>query len=240
MPKISIITVCYNAEIYIAKTIESVLSQTYSNYEYIIVDGGSSDKTLSILENYKSKIDKLISEPDNGLYYAMNKGIKLAQSEYIIFINAGDTFHASTTLENLFSSCRNSDVIYGDTLITDENWKVKRKRRLRPPAKLKYTDFNKGMLVSHQAFVAKRSLAPYFDTNYRYSADFNWCVEILKRAETICNASIPIAHFMAGGQTSKTILPGLKERFSIMLRHYGFWSTLYSHFYIVGRFFIKH
>lgn len=236
MPLISIVTVCYNAQQFIEKTIQSIINQTFKDLEYIIIDGGSKDKTLKIIKKYESKISKIISEPDNGLYDAMNKGIKKANGKYILFINAGDAFHSPTTLQEVFNKCQQGDVIYGDTLITDYNWAIKGKRRLRPPKKLKFKDFSKGMLVSHQAFIAKKELAELYDTNYKYSADFDWTIKILKKAKTICNASVPIAHFMEGGQTSKTIIPGLKERFIIMKKHYGLSKTIFMHFFILFRF----
>jgi len=238
MPLISIVTVCYNAQQFIEKTIQSIVNQTFKDIEYIIIDGASKDKTLDIVKKYETKITKLISEPDNGLYDAMNKGIKKANGKYILFINAGDAFHSNTTLEEVFNNCQKSDVIYGDTLITNSNWEIIGKRRLRPPKTLKYKDFSKGMLVSHQAFIAKKSLAELYDINYRYSADFDWTIKILKKAKTICNASIPIAHFMEGGQTSKTVIPGLKERFIIMKKHYGLSRTVFMHFFILFRLFL--
>jgi len=239
MPLISIVTVCFNAQQFIEKTIQSIVNQTFKDVEYIIVDGASKDKTLEIIKKYESKISKLISEPDNGLYDAMNKGIEMSTGKYILFINAGDAFHSNTSLQQVFDHCSQSDVIYGDTLITDSNWEIKGKRRLSPPKKLKYKDFSKGMLVSHQSFIAKKELAELYDTNYKYSADFDWTIKILKKAKTICNASVPIAHFMEGGQTSKTIIPGLIERFIIMKKHYGLSRTIFMHFFILLRLFLQ-
>ena len=97
-PKISVITICYNLE----KTVKSVISQSYDNLEYVIVDGGSTDETLSKLQQYKDKINVLISEPDNGIYDALNKGIKSSRGEWIVCMNAGDTFVSPTTLEIAF------------------------------------------------------------------------------------------------------------------------------------------
>lgn len=101
---ISVITVCYNCRKQLVETIESVLSQTYKNIEYIVVDGGSTDGTKDILAQYADNIDVCISEPDDGIYDAMNKGIRNSTSEWVLFMNAGDRFHDNQVLQNIFSS----------------------------------------------------------------------------------------------------------------------------------------
>lgn len=119
-PLISIITVCYNALPEIEYTILSVINQTYSNIEYIIIDGGSTDGSIDIIKKYENKISYWVSEPDNGIYDAMNKGISLANGEWINFINSGDKFHNSTSLNAMF--CKNVPddkiVLYGDTCLS--------------------------------------------------------------------------------------------------------------------------
>ena len=119
-PKFSIITVTYNAGAVLEDTIQSVITQTYKNVEYIIVDGGSKDRTLQIVEQYKEHIHTVISEPDKGLYDAMNKGIKLATGDYLCFLNAGDELHEDDTLQLMVHSITETtlpDVLYGDTAI---------------------------------------------------------------------------------------------------------------------------
>ena len=116
-PKFSVITVTYNAEAVLEDTIQSVISQTYHHVEYIIVDGGSKDKTLSIADRYKSHIAQVVSEPDKGLYDAMNKGIRLATGDYLCFLNAGDSFHEDDTLQQMVHTLTGSelpDVLYGE------------------------------------------------------------------------------------------------------------------------------
>ena len=103
-PKFSIITVTYNAEAVLEDTIQSVISQTYHHVEYILVDGASKDGTLSIIDRYRDRITRIVSEPDKGLYDAMNKGIRLATGDYLCFLNAGDSFHEDDTLQQMVRS----------------------------------------------------------------------------------------------------------------------------------------
>ena len=234
---ISLITVCFNAEKYIENTILSLINQDYPAKEIIVIDGASKDNTLALIEKYTKNIKHIISESDKGIYDAMNKGLALATGDYVLFINAGDALHEASTLSQCFLQYNNADIIYGDTFISNQNWQIMGLRRLRPPKQLMFKDFSKGMLISHQAFIAKRKIAPQFDTSYSYSADFDWCVKILKESKSNYNSQIPIAHFMEGGQTSKTLIPGLKERFKIMIKHYGLLQTIWSHIFISFRLF---
>ena len=111
-PKFSIITVTFNAGKVLEKTIQSVISQTYRNVEYILVDGKSKDNTLSIADTYKEWIHCLVSEPDKGLYDAMNKGIRLATGDYLCFLNAGDKFHDQDTLQRMVDSLKEGELPY--------------------------------------------------------------------------------------------------------------------------------
>lgn len=184
-PKFSIITVTYNAGAVLEDTIQSVITQTYKNIEYIIVDGGSKDRTLQIVDQYKEHIHKVISEPDKGLYDAMNKGIKLATGDYLCFLNAGDELHEDDTLQLMVHSLTEPtlpDVIYGDTAIVDEEGHFLHMRRLSPPENLNWKSFKEGMLVCHQAFFARRDLIEPYNLHYRFSADFDWCIRIMKKA----------------------------------------------------------
>lgn len=109
-PKFSIITVTYNAEAVLEDTIQSVISQTYHHVEYIIVDGASKDGTLSIIDRYRDRITRIVSEPDKGLYDAMNKGIRLATGDYLCFLNAGDSFHEDDTLQQMVRSISGNEL----------------------------------------------------------------------------------------------------------------------------------
>ena len=232
MTKISIITVVYNSEKYIRRTIESIVGQDYPGVEYIVIDGKSKDTTMQIVNEYRDRIAVIVSEPDKGLYDAMNKGLRLATGSYVLYINSGDALSSPTLLSDIFNNVpADSDVIYGDTQITDEDGNILHNRRHRPPEQLSWRDYKRGMLVCHQSFIAKRTLCDEYDTNYRYAADFDWCLNILLKSRVVTNYGKDISFFMDGGQTKRTIVPGLKERYRIMCKYYGkakatFWNFI--------------
>lgn len=243
-PKFSIITVTYNAEKVLEDTIQSVITQSYKNVEYIIVDGGSKDGTLKIADKYRQHITHLVSEPDKGLYDAMNKGIRLATGDYVCFLNAGDELHEDDTLFCMVHSIKGEtlpDVIYGETEIVDENGHFIRMRRLSAPEVLTWKSFRKGMLVCHQAFFARRELAvaePY-NLKYRFSADFDWCIRIMKKSKNIHNSGLTIIDYLNEGMTTRNHKASLMERFHIMCHHYGYISTVAYHFWFIIRAVLK-
>ena len=138
LPKVSVVTVTYNAADYVEMTLRNVVSQNYAHLEYIVIDGNSTDATMEIIGHYKEHINILVSEPDNGIYDAMNKATHLASGEWIIFMNAGDTFDNPSVLQNVFS--RNIEdnccLIFGSLTIYDKSLRVK---RLLPPPSLPTT-----------------------------------------------------------------------------------------------------
>ncbi len=243
-PRFSIITVTYNAEKALEETIQSIISQTYKDIEYIIVDGGSKDRTLSIIEKYKSHIAKVVSEPDKGLYDAMNKGLKMATGDYVCFLNAGDSLHEDETVTMMVKSIEKNqfpDIIYGETAIVDSKRHFMHMRRLSAPAKLNWKSFKNGMLVCHQAFFAKREIAidePY-NLKYRFSADFDWCIRVMKRAKSFHNSEITIVDYLNEGMTTQNHRASLLERFNIMCKHYGIISTILHHIWFMIRVIIK-
>lgn len=243
-PKFSIITVTYQAGKVLEDTIQSVIFQTYRNVEYIIVDGGSTDNTLDIVKKYQDRISIVVSEPDKGLYDAMNKGIRLATGDYICFLNAGDELHENETLQRMVVTLKGKeipDVIYGETAIVDEEGHFLHMRRLQAPDVLHWKSFKEGMLVCHQAFFARRELAlkhPY-DLQYRFSADFDWCIRIMKDAKYLHNTRLTLIDYLNEGMTTRNHKASLKERFRIMAKHYGWVSTVMHHGWFVIRLFYK-
>lgn len=241
-PLFSIITICYNAEATLEKTIQSVLAQTYPNVEYIIVDGASKDNTLAIINRYRPQLSKVVSEPDKGLYDAMNKGIGLATGDYLCFLNAGDTFFSANTLQEMVDTLpadKQPDVIYGETALVDAEGQFIRMRRLQAPEVLTWRSFRQGMLVCHQAFFARRELVPLYDLQYRFSADFDWCIRIMKQSHLLHNTHQTLVNYLDEGLTTSNQKASLKERFRIMAKHYGLFSTLLHHLWFVFRAIIK-
>lgn len=241
-PKFSIITVTYNAGAVLEDTIQSVITQTYRNVEYIIVDGGSKDHTLDIINRYREHIHTLVSEPDKGLYDAMNKGIRLATGDYLCFLNAGDELHEDDTLQLMVHSITGTelpDVLYGETAIVDEEGHFLRMRRLSAPEDLNWKSFKDGMLVCHQAFFPRRELAEPYDLRYRFSADFDWCIRIMKKSHTLHNTHLTLIDYLNEGITTRNHRASLHERFRIMCRHYGYLSTLARHAWFALRLLLK-
>ena len=247
--KISIITVTYNAASVLKRTLDSVKAQSWQQIEHLIIDGASKDETISMAETYKAQCPYevvILSEPDKGLYDAMNKGLQLATGDYLVFLNAGDTLHAADTLETIVRLAQPlPGVLYGDTAITDEQGNFLHLRRLRPPKKLSWKSFRQGMLVCHQAFYALTDIAknlPY-DPRYRYSADVDWCIRVMKEAQKrqlpLVNTQAILADYQEEGQTTIHHRDSLKERFDVMRRHYGLFTTVIMHVWFVFRQLIK-
>ena len=254
--KISIVTITYNAARTLQRTLDSVACQTYTDIEHLIIDGASKDATVAIAERYKaaSRHEVVIqSEPDKGLYDAMNKGLQKATGDYLVFLNAGDTLYAPDTIETVVRCVQQPPllleraggeapaVIYGDTAITDAEGNFLHLRTHRPPEQLTWKSLKQGMLVCHQAFYVLTALArqiPY-DLQYRHSADVDWCIRIMREAErqqlALVNTHAILANFEEGGDTTQHHRDSLKERFSVMAHHYGLCQTLILHGWFILR-----
>lgn len=242
-PKFSIITVTYNAASVIKPTLESVIDQTYTNYEYILVDGGSTDDTITIAKASGIEFAHIISERDKGIYDAMNKGIALATGDYLCFLNAGDAFYATDTLQTIVNAIANEkefpDVLYGETAEVDNNCNFVRMRRLQAPKELSWRSFKNGMLVCHQAFYARREIAPMYNLKYRLSADVDWCIRVMKQARKMVNVNATVVNYLQNGLSLQYHRKSLLERFSIMSKHYGIFPTIGRHLWFVLRAIIK-
>ena len=257
MIKFTIVTCTYNAEAVLQRTLDSVMKQSYCNVEHLIIDGVSKDKTLSMLKVYQHKNEVgesaheivVCSEPDQGLYDAMNKGIDRATGDYLIFLNAGDVFPSEDTLEYVEGCVGEGEVLpgvlYGDTDIVDMKGHFVRHRRLSPPAKLSWRSFKWGMLVCHQSFYARADIAKgiHYNLYYKYSADVDWCIRIMKESARrhlpLRNVNAVITNFLDGGMTTQNHKASLKERFEVMRSHYGLLTTLVMHGWFVVRGFLK-
>lgn len=164
--KISVITVCHNAADTLEKTIQSVLGQTYRNIEYIIIDGGSTDGTVEIIRRYADRLAYWVSEPDEGIYDAMNKGIERATGEWINFMNAGDYFYSNEILKNVFATSRYGDYLVGIAVYPNgKYWRPVRKD-------FSFKEVFRGGGVNHQAsFIQRKLFGDGYDTSNKIIAD---------------------------------------------------------------------
>ena len=260
--KFTVITVTYNAEHTLERTLESVASQTYPCIEHLIVDGLSSDGTLSLIQEYVEDNSvnvhpheiRFIREPDRGLYDAMNKAILEAQGDYLVFLNAGDKFHSSDSLQKMVEGLEKAGhldaehpmwpaVLYGETDLVDDEGAFLRHRRLQAPETLTWRSFLNGMLVCHQSFYVRVDIAReyLYNMRYRFSADFDWCIRIMQEAEArslpLYNTHLILTDYLSEGMTTKNQRKSLFERLRIMLHHYGFIPTVAQHLWFVVRHF---
>ena len=183
----------------------------------------------------------------------MNKALQLATGDYILFLNAGDKFHSSTVLSDIAAQLegyterkRRPAVLYGHTDIVDRNGHFVAHRRLAPPEKLSWKSFKHGMLVCHQAFFARIDLArkyPYDLEKYHLSADFDWCIRIMKEAERLKlplhHTRLIVADYLEGGVSTQHHKDSLLERYDIMCHHYGKLTAILQHFYFIFRSAVK-
>src|SRR6185312_9798624 len=242
-PKISVITIVFNNAADIERTMLSVLEQTYVNIEYIIVDGLSTDGTIDIIKKYEGNLAKLISEKDEGIYDAMNKGLSAATGDYVLFMNSGDEIYAKDTVANVFANAEDADIYYGETEMIDSTGKSLGQRRHKAPDVFTWRSFKYGMSVSHQAIYVKRTIAEPFDRRYHLSADIDWILKAAKKAGKIVNVHQYVAKYLVGGMSKKRHRQSLQERFDIMKRHYGLVPTLFNHLVIafnLGWYWLRH
>lgn len=255
-PLITVATVTYNAGRTLERTLRSVASQDYPAVEHVIVDGCSSDNTLALVQRYVERNTaephghaiRLLREPDEGLYDAMNKALSLATGDYIVFLNAGDKLHSSSTLSQVAAlsqwrpnDASNPGIIYGETDIVDDEGRFLRHRRLAAPDRLTWRSFLQGMLVCHQSFYVRTDLARHepYDRRYRFSADFDWCIRLMRKAEKrrapIVNARLVLTDYLSEGLTTAHHRASLLERLRIMGRRYGWCRAAAVHLWFVVR-----
>jgi glycosyltransferase involved in cell wall biosynthesis len=231
-PMLSVITIVYNNVRDIERTVLSVLNQTYQPIEYIVVDGLSTDGTLAIIEKYKAGISKIISEKDDGIYDAMNKGLAAATGDYVIFMNSGDEFYDTTTIAKVFATAPDADIYYGETEMINDQLESQGQRRHKAPKQFNWRSFKYGMSVSHQAIYIRRTLTEPYDRQYQLSSDIDWIIRAAKKAKKIVRVDGYVAKYLVGGMSKKRHRQSLHERFDIMKRHYGLVPTLFNHLVI--------
>ncbi len=235
-PVITIITVVYNASAVVERTMISVAEQSWPHIEHLVVDGLSRDNTLEIVNRFARPELRVISEKDNGIYEAMNKGQAVASGEFVLFLNAGDEFYSKDTLKKIMETGTDEDVYYGNTMVVDENGKELGERRLTPPTQLNWRSLQMGMCVSHQSLLVRKSICVPYNLEYKISSDIDWTIRVLKNAKKVVNTKIYISKFLEGGVSSSQRKQGLSERFEILAKHYGWAKTVFNHGLITIRF----
>lgn len=215
--KISVITICYNNEQEIRATIESVVSQTYNDIEYIVVDGASKDNSLSIINEYKDKISLIISEPDHGMYEALNKGFKRATGDVIGMIHAGDRLHDNQVIEKIAKFYREHDVdmTYGHSEIVDANDIAK---RINKSPEFSRKLIRRGWMPSHQSIYCKKKvfdMCGYYRNDLGGGGDYEWFIRsFYKYGNELKIALIDeyIIKFFLGGQSTKDYSKKLSKK----------------------------
>lgn len=214
MIKISIITVCYNSEKTIRKTIESVLAQKYQNIEYIVIDGESKDNTINIISEYKDRIEKFISEKDNGIYDAINKGISIASGDIVGILNSDDIFYDNNTISFIaekFNNNINLESIIGDIVFVKPNGKV---HRYYSALNWSPNKFSWGLMPPHPTFYCKRTLFDKYGSyrnDFKIAADYELLIRFLL-VNKITYEYIPkiLVTMNLGGVSTKNLSSNLK------------------------------
>lgn len=218
-PLISIITVVRNGEKTLERTIRSVTQQTFKNFEYIIIDGDSSDGTLDIIELYGNDISFWVTEPDSGIYNAMNKGISLSSGNYLWFINSGDELYSEDTIEKIVPAIlEDPDIIYGDVVLFSEETNTGRKLKAKV---LSRENLSNGMIVCHQSVLCSRKIIVKYNENYDIVADHDWLIHIASKARRVFYQPFPLSIYLAGGVSDKRFFRAWRQRFSIINHHYS-------------------
>ena len=265
MIRITYVTITFNAAKVLQRTLDSVLQQDYPNIVHLIIDGASTDDTLRLVDDYIARSNasenghriQVTSEPDKGIYDAMNKGLRSLDGDYVCFLNAGDFLPTPDTVSRIAEAITNTQspspntsqlpaVVYGNTDIVDGEGRFLHHRRLSPPENLTWKSFRQGMLVCHQAFYARTdfAIATPYDMQYRYSADVDWCIRVMKAAEKenvpLLNLNMVVANYTEEGQTTLHHRESLWERYRVMEHHYGRVQTCLLHLWFVVRALLKH
>lgn len=236
-PLISIITVSFNTLTTIEQTILSVINQNFNDYEYIVIDGGSNDGTVETIKKYQDKISYWISEPDKGIYDAMNKGILAANGEYIYFLNVGDYFFSDQTLSQIVTQFSlKDDVIYGNTCIVD---KKNNTSILKPtPIEIDW----KTMPYCHQSVLIKKKLlqANLFNLKYKIAADYNQYFDLKKAGANFKYLNLTVSRYDNHGISAQQHGKLLKESQNISLSNAFFITRKIQVFYFFQKCKIVH
>lgn len=213
---VTIITVCRNHAQELERTIRSVESQTWQEKEYLVIDGASTDETPNVIKAHEASITRWVSEPDQGIYDAMNKGVRMAQGEWVIFMNAGDIFASDDTLQRVFGSPQDADVIYGNVIKGELVKKAEAPRNAHR------------MFYCHQsAFVRTSCLREFpFDIRHRMSADFKQVKQMYLSGKTFRQLDFPVANFDTQGVSNRNRSAGLYDNIQVIRETDNLWEQV--------------
>lgn len=241
--KVTIITVCKNAQDTIERTIQSVIAQDYQDIEYLIIDGGSTDETLNIVNQYRRQIDTIISEPDKGLYYAMNKGIEKSNGDILYFLNSGDMLFKTNTISTVVKVFEKNkvDIIYGNIVLYNPN----QPQKLIIRSQKNISNFFLGHdTIYHQSiFTKKHIFVKYgkFNTQYKLLSDYEWILRLfIKHKVSNHYLNQIVAKFLRGGLSFNEI-ESFKERFKILPLYFHPFQVISNGFlyWLVHRLLVK-
>ena len=196
-PLVTVVTAVRNNREGIARTLDSILAQTYPRVEVVVIDGASTDGTREVIERYRERIDYFVSEPDKGVYNAQNKGTQHAKGEYCIYMNSGDTFYAADVLEKVFEKDIDADIIYGNWMLVFENGKTRLGTAPEVADIAYFFDDN----MCHQSMLIKRNavLERPYDESFRIYADWEEWLSFVMARKTFQKIDMTICNFMVGG-----------------------------------------
>ncbi len=230
-PLLSLITVCFNAGEVLENTLLSAMNQTFQDFELVIIDGGSKDNTLEIAQKFSSKIGYLVSEKDNGIYDAMNKGVKAANGKWIYFLNAGDAFYNNSVLSTFFDKNipQHIQLIYGQIETKNEPTGI----NYKAGKSVVISDFYHSYPICHQATFSRKSLFEsigYFNTNYKLAADTEWFFRVFQQfpSDTLF-IETPIAYYDIQGTTYHKRMAGYKEYLHFGTQHFPIYISIKNH-----------
>jgi len=243
-PAVTVVTVTLNAASTLSRNLDSVAGQSGPPLEHLVIDGGSTDGTLALLEARGAGV-RFVSGPDRGLYDAMNKGIAQVTDpgRYLIFLNADDTFAGSDAVERVMGAARGEDLIYARL----ERWDAELDDRDLIGREVTERELMCGMAAHHQTMFVRRSLFDRlgsFDLNYRIAADYDWAVRAFRRND-VTRRFVPqvVSVMRRGGLSDRRYLASVRERWRIVRRHYGpldlLRYTAYTAFGDYGRFWLQ-
>ncbi len=217
MPKISVITVCRNAEKTIGRTIASVAHQTCKCFEYIVIDGASTDGTLELLQKHMTGNKIVVSEPDDGIYDAMNKGIRKATGEYLYFLGADDWLVDAHVLERVRAFIRRHpgySFYMGNVFLYQENLQLIKRQR----GNLSAEDIKYGNMCPHQGLFARRdSMEEGFDTHYKIAADYEFLLRNIVKGKSFCPMDLDVAYYSLFGASADM---QLYDEYSTIIKSY--------------------